>query len=623
MRAAVPLRRIADDHDRLLSLFMLTALVAGGALYLSGHPGGGDAVLAVSVAILLVSLLFHASYALIVEHRLGVDLIALVAMAGALALGQYLAGAVIALMFAGGQALEEAASRRARRELTALVKRAPTIAHRRRGERIEEVQVAGLEVGDIVVVRTGDLVPVDGVVETGEAVLDESALTGESLPVTRRAGERVMSGAGNAGAPFELRAARAAADSAYAALVRLVESAERSRAPFVRMADRYAGVFLPLTLLIAAGAWVLSGDPVRGLAVVVVATPCPLILAAPIALISGVSRAARRGIIVKGGAPIERLGRARTVLFDKTGTLTVGMPSVHDIVAVDGTGPSELLRLAASVDQLSPHVLAEALVAAAQERGLPLSNPGDVREDPGRGIEGVIGGRRIAVGSRGWLRSLGYSADELDATAVRDVTDAGWARVHVGADGRLLGTIVMGDGLRPDATALVGALRSHGIRHIAMVSGDRRSVAERIGARLGVDRVYAEQSPADKLHVVRTIREDRDLRAVIMVGDGVNDAPALAVADVGIAMGAADATVSADTADAVITVDRIGRVAEAVAIGRRSLRIATQSVVAGMVLSAVAMGFAAAGAITPVAGALLQEGIDLAVVLNALRALRD
>ena len=621
MRASARTRRlVADYHDRVLAAASLAAILVGLGLHAAGREPAGDAVLAGAVAVLLVSLVLDVLRSLVVQRRLGVDVIALVAMAGALALGEYLAGAVIALMFSGGQTLETAAAVRARRELSALVSRAPKVAHLRRGDAIREVAAEAVAVGDVVVVRTGDVVPVDGRVVAGEAVIDESALTGESLPVARGAGEPVLSGTANAGAPFDVRATRPASESAYAALVRLVERAEGSRAPFVRLADRYAVVFLPLTLAVAAGAWIASGDPVRALAVVVVATPCPLILAAPIALVSGVSRAARRGVVIKGAASIEALGRARTVLFDKTGTLTLGAPRVREIVAADGVPRLEVLRLAASLDQLSPHVLAEALVAEAKELELPLSSPAAVHEVPGQGITGTVEGHRVAVGSRAWLRARGFPDAAL---AAGDGTGGvGLARVLVGADGRVLGTVVMADELRPDAAGLVEDLRRHGVRHVAMVSGDRRATAEAIGARVGVDRVYAELSPEDKLRVVRTLRDDPGLRPVVMVGDGVNDAPALALADVGIAMGAAGATVSAETADAVITIDRVGRVGDAVAIGRRSLRIATQSVVAGMTLSVVAMGFAAAGLLAPVAGALLQEGIDLAVVLNALRALR-
>jgi len=390
----------------------------------------------------------------------------------------------------------------------------------------------------------------------------------------------------------------------------------------VRMADRYAGFFLPATLLIAGAAWAISGDAVRGLAVVVVATPCPLILAAPIALVSGVSRAARSGVIVKGTPAIESLGEARTVLFDKTGTLTVGTPEVREIVTRDSFSESELLRLAASLDRMSAHILGEALVAAAQEAGLELSMPAHVQEEPGQGIAGSVDGHRVLVGSRAFMHDAEVPQSEIDASALATTRGSGEAHVVVAVDGHVAGVVVMADELRPDAREVVARLRAEGIRHVAMASGDRRSVAERVGRELALDRVYAELSPEEKLEIVQHIRDDQNLRKVVMVGDGVNDAPALALADVGIAMGAAGATVSAETADAVITVDRIDRVADAVHAGRRSLYIARQSVVFGMGVSLAAMVVAAFGYLPPVAGALLQEGIDLAVILNALRARR-
>jgi heavy metal translocating P-type ATPase len=432
----------------------------------------------------------------------------------------------------------------------------------------------------------------------------------------------VLSGTSNAGAPFDVRAGRPAAESAYAALVRLVSQAETERAPLVRIADRYAGFFLPATLLIAGLAWALSGDAVRGLAVVVVATPCPLILAAPIALVSGLSRAAQAGVIVKGTGAIETLGQVRTVLFDKTGTLTVGTPEVREIVPRDGLGRAEILALAASVDSMSAHVLGAALGEAAHEADLRLDEPREVEEDPGQGIAGTVDGHRVAVGSRDFLVGQGIPRRQLEAASIISGHGSGEARVMVGVDGELAGVIVMADDLRPDAGGIVDRLRAEGVRQVAMVSGDRRSVAERIGRELGVDRVYAEQSPQDKLEVIRRLREDAGQGPVMMVGDGVNDAPALALADVGVAMGAAGATVSSETADAVITVDRIDRVADALHAGRGALRIARQSVVVGMGLSLAAMGVAAFGYLPPLSGALLQEGIDLAVILNALRALR-
>ncbi len=616
------LRWLVGHRARLLAGIALAAIVIGGGLHIAGDAGAGDAVWRTVLALLATELAVEVGRTVLVERHMGVDTIALVAMVGALALGEELAGVIIGLMFSGGLALEEVASARARRELTALVERAPKIARLRVSDGFRDVPVEQVVVGDVALVRTGEVIPVDGKILSAEAVIDTSALSGEPLPVTVKRGMGVLSGTSNAGSPFEVRADRPAAESAYSALVRLVEHAESERAPLVRIADRYAGFFLPATMLVAGAAWALSGDPVRALAVVVVATPCPLILAAPIALVSGLSRAARAGVVVKGTGAIETLGQIRTVLFDKTGTLTVGSPAVRDIATRPGVDRAELLRLVASVDRMSAHVLGEALVRAAEEAGLTLAVPTEIHEDPGQGIAGSVDGRRVLVGSRGFLGAEGVPADEIASTALSDGRGSGEARVLVAIDGHVGGVIAMADELRPDATGIVERLRSEGVRQVAMVSGDRRSVGERIGRQLGVDRVYSEQSPEDKLEVVRRLRDDPDLGPVMMVGDGVNDAPALAIADLGVAMGVAGATVSSETADAVITVDRVDRVADAVHAGRRALLIARQSVLVGMGLSLTAMGVAAFGYLPPVAGALLQEGIDLAVILNALRALR-
>jgi len=610
------------SETRLLVGLILAALALGGVIHVFVPGGTGDLVWAAAIALALVPLTWSVGRSL-ARGDVGVDAIALVAMGGALALGEYLAGAVIALMLSGGNALEAAAGRRARRELTALLERAPRIAHRRRGGRVEEIPVEEVTVGDRILVRAGEVVPVDGAVQSEAAVVDESTLTGESLPASRPRGSTVSSGTINAGDAFDLRATRTSAQSAYAGIVRLVRDAEHQRAPFVRMADRYAAILLPVTLAVAGAAWAASGDPVRALAVLVVATPCPLILAAPVALISGVSRAARRGVIAKGGGTIEKLGRARTVLFDKTGTLTHGRPSIEAMRSADGIPPEALLKLAASVDQLSAHVLAEALVHGAEARGIELTFPEDVVEEPGQGIEGLVNGQRIAVGSGEWLRRRGYSGATDDAWPFEDSVEPGWARVLIGVDGRLAGAVLMADRVRGDAAELTGALRAAGIEHIALVTGDKRAIGEAVGRSVGVDEVYAECSPEGKIDVVREARDSSGAGTVIMAGDGVNDAPALALADVGIAMGGAGATVSSETADAVIAVDRVDRVADAVRIGRRSLQIARQSVLAGLGLSFAAMGFAAFGYIPPVAGALLQEGIDVAVILNALRALQS
>ncbi|MFI5008897.1 MAG: heavy metal translocating P-type ATPase [Solirubrobacterales bacterium] len=595
----------------------LSGILAGGVLALLVSSAAADAVWAATVAFMLVPLTWSVARSLW-RGDIGVDVIALLAMAGALALGEYLAGAVIALMLAGGNALEAFAAGRARRELTALIERAPRTAHRRTRESWEDIPVEAVEVRDTLLVRAGEVVPTDGVIVGERAVIDESSLTGEPLPATYARGHTVRSGMANAGDAFELRATRRVEDSAYAALVALVREAEQRRAPFVRMADRYAVFFLPLTLAVAGGAWAISGDAVRGLAVLVVATPCPLILAAPIAFVAGLSRAAHVGVIVKGGVAIERLGDARTVLLDKTGTLTLGVPGIERVIALNGIAGEELLRLAASLDQLSSHVLAGAIVRKASTEMIALARPERAREAPGQGIEGVVDGRRVVVGSSAWLAEHGIDANDRQALPA---PSDGNAMVLVGVDERLAGVFVMGDHIRPDAHELIRRLRAAGVRHVAMLSGDREEIAQAVGAELGLDRVYAQQSPREKLDVVRRLRGDPRCAPVVMVGDGINDAPALATADVGIAMSNAAATVSSETADAVITVDRIDRVADAIVIGRRTVRIARQSVVGGIGLSMCGMALAAAGLLVPLAGAIFQEAIDVAVILNALRAL--
>jgi heavy metal translocating P-type ATPase len=608
---------VTATHRRSAQLIAVAAFVGvtGGLIaWAAGSAPLADLLWASATALLLVPLTITVIRSLMTRD-IGVDAIALVSMAGALALGEYLAGAVVALMLAGGNALEEIANRRAAHELTSLVARAPRTALLKRATALVEVDIETVLRGDHVVVRPGEVVPVDGMVESDEAIVDESALTGEPLPVTVARGEQVRSGTTCAGAAFDLVALRAAAESTYAALVRLVETAGSERAPFVRLADRYAAFFLPVTALVAGVAWAASGDPVRALAVFVVATPCPLILAAPIALISGLSRCARAGVVIKGAATVERLGNARSVLLDKTGTVTLGTPQLDRLLPLDGYPAAETLRLAASVDRLSSHPLAKALVAGAQADGLTLDIPQHAVEVFGRGIEADVEGRHVLVGSRRWLAEHG-----IDPT-VDNENLGDQAKVLVAIDGTPAGIALIGDQLRADASQLVPGLRSAGIRHVALLTGDKPAVARAVGDALGVDRVYAEQRPEQKVEVVRALRHTSGLQPVVMVGDGINDAPALAVADVGIAMGTAGATVSSETADAVVLVDRIDRVADAISFSRRALHIARQSVLLGMGASLIAMGLAAFGLLQPIGGALLQEVIDVAVILNALRAL--
>lgn len=549
--------------------------------------------------------------------RLGVDAIALISMSAALALGQPLAGAVVALMYSGGNVLEDIAIVRAEHDLRSLVDRAPREAHRRCGERIERVPVAAVAVGDQLLVRAGEIVPVDGIVTSNLATIDESALTGEPIPVAKARGAAILSGSLNASETFELSVTAPAGESTYAGIVRMVTAAKTARAPIVRLADRYALIFLPLTLAIALLAWLISGDPIRSLAVLVAATPCPLILAAPVAFIAGVAQAARRGILVKGGGPLEALARAHTVLFDKTGTLTVGGARLLSVEVAPGGNAEEVLMLGASLEQASHHVVAKAVIAASVERRLKLKVPEQVRESRGAGLHGVIDGRHVSAGSRDMLRAGG----ELAPWELRAIRRASWRSaliVFVAVEGRPIGALLLADELRGDTPRAIRLLRDAGVMRMVMVTGDRAAAAQAIGAALDLDAVLSDRVPSDKLEAVRT---EQRLHPTIMVGDGINDAPALAAADVGIALGARGASASSEAADVVILTDRLDRVGEAIAIAQRARRIAVESIVAGMALSLLAMGAATAGWLQPVPAAILQEVIDVAVILNALRAL--
>ncbi len=599
----------------LLLAATTAGLVAGGLCRLAGAGGAADLAWLATAACGLGYALWTA-VASLWHGRLSVDVIALLALAGAVAVGELLAAAVISVMLASGRALEAWAAYRARHDLSALLARAPRTARRYRDGALETVPLDQVATGDLLLVAAGDVVPVDGVLASGAAVLDESALTGEALPVEHQRGDPLRSGTVNAAGPFDLRASASAAMSTYADIVRLVSEAESTQAPFVRLADRYAMWFLPLSLAVAAVAWGLGGAA-RAVAVLVVATPCPLILAAPVALVSGLSAAARRGIVVKNGGVLERLAQCTTVMLDKTGTLTSGQPAVTAIVPAGSLPADDILALAASLDQASGHVLAAAVVRAATERGCPLIQPAGVTEQLGQGITGTVGDRAVRLGRAEWAAVTGAPA-WVGAVRRRAWLD-GALTVFVAVDGEPAGALLLEDRIRPDARQTVRALRRGGITRVVLATGDRAEAAGVVGALTGVDEVLAGLTPDGKLDAVR--REQR--RApVIMTGDGINDAPALALADVGVAMGARGSTASSEAADAVLTVDHLGRLGEAAALARRTRRIALQSVLAGMGMSLAAMGVAAAGLLPAVWGALLQEGIDVAVILNALRALR-
>jgi heavy metal translocating P-type ATPase len=596
----------------------LVAVVAGFAARVAGQPQIAawlwGAVAAASLAGLLWSVV-----ARLLRRELGVDIVALLALAGALALHEFLAGAVIGLMVATGRALEDYAAGRAEHELSSLIQRAPKSAQRYEDSKLVETPVERIARGDRVLVRPGDVVPVDGIVQGGSAVLDESALTGEARPVERLAGDRVASGTVNAGPAFDLVAVASAGESTYAGIVRLVSEARRSKAPFARLADRYALTFVPVTLVVAGTTWAVTGNPIGALAVLVVATPCPLLLATPIAIVSGISRAAGRGILIKNGGALEALAKARNVLFDKTGTLTMGSPRVAEIALLAGdVDADELLRLAASLDQVSSHVFAGAIVRAARERGLVLEFPKDAAEHAGDGIEGRVGGRNMGVGRLDWIGRAFPIPAEAHAMRRRAALE-GASCAFVAGDGRVLGALLLDDPIRPDTPRTLRSLRRAGIANLVLVTGDHPAVADTIGAALGVDRVFAERAPAEK---VAAVHEARATGTTVMIGDGINDAPALAAADVGVAMGARGATSSSEAADVVLVADRLEGLAEGLGIAKRTMSIARQSALLGMTLSFGAMGLAAAGILKPVAGAFVQEGIDVLAIVSALRALR-
>ena len=598
--------------------FTIVCLVLGGVLNLAGQQTAGNALWILAAAVSALMLGAGIVRDLIAGHT-GVDLVAFLAMVGSVALGEYLTGAVIAVMYATGGALESYAAGRAERELSALLARSPGVAHRYEDGQLVTVPASKVKSGDRLLIKPGEVVPVDGLVREGTASLDESAVTGESRVVIKEASDRVPSGVVNTGGPFDLQATATAEASTYAGIVRLVREAQTSKAPFVRLADRYALLFLFFSLGLSGLAWLMTGDPVRGLSVLVVATPCPLLLAAPIAIVAGISRSAKRGIIVKGGAALEALAEARTLLMDKTGTLTTGRPRVERVAVAPGGDPDAVLSIAASVEQVSPHVLANAIVHAARDRGLTLTMPTDMTEQPGAGVRGKVGGQVVIVGNREWLSGTDGLPDWAREVR-RQIAVEGSSAVYVEIAGELRGIVVLEDPIRAETPRALRMFRQAGIRRIVMVTGDHPAVAETVGAALGMDGVLAERAPGEKVEAVHAEREAAP-GGTVMIGDGINDAPALAAADVGVAMGARGATASSEAADVVITVDRLDRLAEAIGISRRARKIALQSVLVGMGLSIVAMFAASFGLLSPVAGAILQELIDVIVILNALRAL--
>ena len=548
--------------------------------------------------------------------QFGLDVLAIIAIVATVLVGEYVASLIIVLMLTGGEALEDFASQRAKRELDALMHRAPVIAHRLQAAdgsaAVGDITVDEVQPGEVLLVRPAELVPVDAELLSPFGVFDESSITGESIPVEKQARAEVLSGAVNGHDAVQVRAVSRAEDSQYQRIVALVEEAAASKAPTVRLADRYAIPFTALSLAIGAAAWAVSGDPRRFAEVLVLATPCPLLIAAPVAFLGGMSRAARMGIVVKGAGVLEQLARARSVVFDKTGTLTRGRPELVAVRPEPGFTADELLAAVASVEHYSSHVLASAFISAAEDRGLAFDSADDARELAAHGVEATIGARQVAVGKFAFIA-------ERTPDARRTAIAPGELAVYAAIDGRYAGSLIASDRLRPEAASTLDELRGLGIRRMVMLTGDGRETAEHVARELGLTEVRAECLPADKVAAVAGL----DDRPVVMVGDGVNDAPVLAAADVGIAMGAKGATAASESASAVILVDDISRVADAVEVGRDTVRIALESIWIGIVASVVLMVVASFGLIPATVGAVIQEGLDVVTIVAALRAMRN
>ncbi|MEO6810756.1 MAG: heavy metal translocating P-type ATPase [Isosphaeraceae bacterium] len=555
---------------------------------------------------LLLSLANH-----LFRWEFNADLLAGISIVTSVILGEYLAGTLVVLMLSGGQALESYAVRRASFALEALARRLPFLAHRKNGSAVEDVPLADVEVGDILVIFPHETCPVDGVVLDGRSTMNESYLTGEPFLLLKTTGSAVLSGAINSDGALTIRAEKTAVDSRYAKIMQVMRDSEQRRPQLRRLGDQLGAVYTPLAVTIAIVAWALSGDASRFLGVLVVATPCPLLIAIPVAIIGSVSLAARRGIIIKDPAVLEKIDTCRIAIFDKTGTLTYGEPKLTEVIPADGFTKEETLAAVASLERYSRHPLASAMIAAAAEAKLPLQDASEVSERPGEGLRGIIGGRTIQVTSRKKLAAQSPALVELLPNL------SGGLECVVLIDGRYAATFRFRDEPRAEGRSFVRHLKPrHGFKRVLLISGDRESEVRYLAEKVGITEVYANQSPEQKLDLVSA--ETKHANTVFM-GDGINDAPALTAATVGIAFGQGS-DVTAEAAGAVILDSSLERVDELLHIGRRMRSIALQSAVGGMALSVIGMFVAAAGYLPPVAGAITQEVIDVLAVLNALRA---
>lgn len=591
-------------------IFVATGLIVAILLYSTGYVEYSQWVIVVFCVVGIIPEIKDIVYDLF-HKKFGVDIIAVVAVLASLALGQYAAAGIILLMFTSGAALEQYAKSRALKELDSLLKRAPKIAHVKRGKDFIDIDINQVAVNEILLIKPGEIAPVDAVVIEGDSLFDESAITGESMPVEKSKKDLLLSGTVNKDASIQAKALRTSAQSQYEQIIGLVRAASSSKSPMIRLADAYSVPFTIIAFSLASIAWLLSGDPVNALAVLVVATPCPLLIATPVAIVSGISRSARDGIIVKDGASLETLSRVNVLAFDKTGTLTINRPT---ITAIKPHGVSEnyLLQHVASAEQSSSHLLANTIVEYARRKKIKLFSITDVSEQVGGGILAKYKQQDIYIGKLSFLRSKGVSIPQEE-------NESNSTAVYAGIGKKYIGKIEFSDPLRKNANTTLDRLRKLAVDKIIMLTGDKQIVANNIAKQVGIKDVHSDLLPIDKLHVIQSHRQQKEV--VAMVGDGVNDAPTIAAADVGIALGAKGSTAASESADVVIMLDNISKVADSISIAKRSVLIAKQSIFVGIGLSIVLMVLASLGKIPPVYGALLQELVDVAVILNALRAL--
>ena len=547
------------------------------------------------------------------------DIVATLAIIVSIVMNDAFPGLIIVLMQSGGSALEDHAFRKASFSLDALLARSPRIANLQKDGDLKQIKVEDVKIDDVLLVRSGDLIPVDGMILEGTAEIDESALTGEPLPKIKTSGNIVFSGAVNVGDAFKFKCTKTSADSQYSKIVQLVRKAQQEKAPIQRLADKYAVWFTPIVIIISVLGWFITKNPETVLAVLVVATPCPLIFATPTAIISGISRAAKRGIIVKTGAAIEQVGKSKVAVFDKTGTITLGTPTIDEIITLNGTDRDILLRMVASVEQMSSHPAAIALVQMGKDKFGKLPTTKSSHEIGGSGVEGFIDGTRIIIGSQSvfeQMRDVGLTRQILEAKKDLKMDGKMFAYVTIGE--KLAGVIVFGDKIRPESNQMIQRLGTLGIKHTVMLTGDNFENAEPIAKQAGITNLEANLLPEQKVIAVKKLKEEYG--QVVMIGDGINDAPALAMATTGIAMGAHGTAISAEAADVVFLVDDVAKTSEIVEISQRTLQIAKQGIFIGLGASFVLMAIASVGLIPPAIGALLQEILDVSVILNALRA---